>query len=503
MTSRGRVSLVGAGPGDPGLMTVRALELVAAADVIFYDRLIPPTALSGARPDAELVYVGKAPGVHQTPQAEINRMIVAAARAGSSVVRLKGGDPFLFGRGAEEAEALVEAGIEFEVVPGVTAAVAATATAGIPLTHRGRSSAVAFATGHSDARDSGEGFDQGGSLARFPGTLVLYMGFSRLAVNAESLIAGGRPPDEPVAVIASGTTAGQRVVVGTLATIAERVAAAGLEPPVLTVVGDVVRCRERLAWFERRPLFGRRVVVTRARPQAGRLSAALRGLGAEVVELPVIRIEPLPADGAAIAEPVARLAAGGFDLVCFTSPNGVDRFFAALAEHGLDARALAGAEVAVIGPGTGQALAERGVTADITPPRAVAESLLQELSDRGPAGRRVLIGRAERARDVLPDGLAAGGAEVTVMPLYRTVADRPDPEMAKAAARADAITFSSASTVRFYLEASPGGLPAGARAISIGPITTAALTEAGIEVAREADASDIEGLVAAVVAELG
>ncbi len=323
----GVVYLVGAGPGDPGLMTARSLELIAGADSVFYDRLIPPGALAGARDDAELVYVGKRPGVPSVPQEEIGTRLVEAAKAGRSVVRLKGGDPFVFGRGGEEGEALRAAGVEFEVVPGVTAGVAATAYAGIPVTHRDDASAVAFVTGHEDPEKAESALDWD-ALAGFPGTLVFYMGVKRLAENAAALIAGGRDAGEPAAAIERGTWPGQRTVVATLGTIAAAVEREGIKAPALIVVGAVAARREDLAWLERRPLHGRRVVVTRARAQASGLAATLRDLGAEVVELPAIRIEPR-IESEEVRRAVA--AIGEYALICVTSPNGAQLLFDALA----------------------------------------------------------------------------------------------------------------------------------------------------------------------------
>ena len=328
----GVVYLVGAGPGDPGLMTVRSLELIASADAVFYDRLIPPGALDGARADAELVYVGKQPGVPSVPQEEIGARLIEAAREGKSVVRLKGGDPFVFGRGGEEGEALREAGVEFEVVPGITAGVAATAYAGIPVTHRDDASAVAFVTGHEDPEKPESALDWQ-ALARFPGTLVFYMGVRRLADNAAALIEAGRDREEPAAAIERGTMAGQRTVEATLGTIAEAVAREEVKAPALIVVGEVARRREQLGWLERRPLHGRRVVVTRARAQASGLAATLRGLGAEVVELPAIRIESR-IDSAEVQKAAAAL--GIYELICLTSPNGVRLEFSSCPMPNLD-----------------------------------------------------------------------------------------------------------------------------------------------------------------------
>src|SRR3954449_2047295 len=312
------VYLVGAGPGDPGLMTQRALELIARADAILYDRLIPPGALDGARPGADLRYVGKQPGGHAMEQDEINALLVELGRGGRDVVRLKGGDPFVFGRGGEEAQALADAGVPFEVVPGVTAGVAAPAYAGIPVTHRDDASAVAFVTGHEDPDKLETALDWD-ALARFPGTLVLYMGVRNLPEIARRLVSAGRAPGEPAAVVERGTLPGQRAVEGTLANIAERVAAAGVKPPAITLVGPVARLRERLAWLEQRPLFGRSVVVTRARAQASGLARRLQELGASVIEAPAIRIAPR--DSEEVARAAERI--GEYDLVCLTSPNGV------------------------------------------------------------------------------------------------------------------------------------------------------------------------------------
>jgi uroporphyrinogen III methyltransferase/synthase len=493
----GVVYLVGAGPGDPGLMTARSLALIASADVVFYDRLIPPGALDGAREEAELVYVGKQPGVPSVPQEEIGVRLIEAARAGRSVVRLKGGDPFVFGRGGEEGEALHGAGVEFEVVPGVTAGVAATAYAGVPVTHRDDASAVAFVTGHEDPEKAETALDWE-ALAKFPGTLVFYMGVKRLPDNAAALIAAGRDPEEPAAAIERGTMAGQRAFVATLGTIAETVAREQVGAPALIVVGAVAKRRQALGWLERRPLHGRSVVVTRARAQASGLAATLRGLGATVVELPAIRIEPrIESD-----EVSAALAAlGEYSLVCLTSPNGVRLLFEAMGDAGLDARALAGATVAAIGPGTALALAEGGVVADVVPERFVAEALVEALAGIEVEGRRVLVARAAEARDVLPDALRERGAEVDVVPLYETVREAPGEESIAAAQSADYVTFTSSSTVANLTEALGDRFPAGARIVSIGPVTSGAVRAAGLEVDVEAERHDVDGLLAALLAD--
>jgi uroporphyrinogen III methyltransferase / synthase len=496
MTARpGVVYLVGAGPGDPGLMTARSLELIASADAVFYDRLIPPGALDGARSEAELVYVGKQPGVPSVLQEEIGERLIEAARAGRSVVRLKGGDPFVFGRGGEEGEALREAGVEFEVVPGVTAGVAATAYAGIPVTHRDDASAVAFVTGHEDPDKEASAIDWE-ALARFPGTLVFYMGVKRLPQNAASLIAAGRDREEPAAAIERGTWPGQRTVAATLGTIAEAVERQSVKAPALIVVGEVVRRREQLEWLERRPLHGRRIVVTRARAQASGFAATLRALGAEVVELPAIRIEPRIE-----SDEVKRVAGGvgAYDLICLTSPNGVRLLFEAMEAAGLDARALAGVTVAAIGPGTARALAERGVLADVVPERFVAEGLIESLEDEEIAGTRVLVATAAEARDVLPEALRERGAEVDVLALYETVREQPGAEEIEAAQSADYITFTSSSTVTNLSEALGDRFPTAARIVSIGPITSETIRARGLEVDVEAERHDVDGLLEALL----
>jgi uroporphyrinogen III methyltransferase / synthase len=470
------VYLVGAGPGDPGLLTVRGAELIARADVILYDRLVPAEALAGARPDAELLYVGKQGGGRQVPQSETDRLLVEHGRAGRTVVRLKGGDPFVFGRGGEEALVCLEAGIPFEVVPGVTAGVAAPAYAGIPVTHRELASGVAFVTGHEDPGKSETALDWP-ALAAFPGTLVFYMGVRALPRIASQLVAGGRSPDEPVAVVERGTMAAQRTVLSTLASVASD--AAGIRAPAITLVGPVAALREQLAWLEKRPLHGVSVAVTRARAQASGLAARLRELGASVVEAPAIRVRSLD---------VALPDLGRYDLVCVTSPNGVEELFGRLG----DARALAGVTVAAIGPGTARALKERGIVADVVPSRAVAEGLVEALADVDV--RRALVVRAREGRDVLPDALRARGASVDVVALYETVAEAVDPA---AVCGVDYVTFTSASTVRFFLDAV--GRLDGPRVVSIGPATTAALREAGLEPHVEADPHTPDGLVAALL----
>jgi uroporphyrinogen III methyltransferase/synthase len=491
----GVVYLVGAGPGDAGLMTRRSLELIASADAILYDRLIPAGALDGARPDAELRYVGKEPGAAALSQEETNALLVELGRGGKRVVRLKGGDPFVFGRGGEEAEALAAAGVPFEVVPGVTAGVAAPAYAGIPVTHRDAASAVAFVTGHEDPEKPDSALDWD-ALARFPGTLVFYMGIKKLPQIAERLTAAGLDAGTPAAVIERGTHPGQRTIVDTLGGIAARVEAEEVRPPAITLVGPVAELRETIAWVERRPLHGEVVAVTRARAQASGLAERLRELGAEVVETPAIRIEPRPVE-AELRDAIDRIAE--YALVCFTSPNGVHLFFGALGSGG-DARALASATVAAIGPGTAAALLEHGIRADVVPERFVAEALVEALRPIELDGRRVLIARAAEARSVLPDSLRERGAHVDDVALYDTVAEPLTDAQRAALDRATYVTFTSSSTVRFLLEAGVRP-PAGARVVSIGPVTSCTAAEHGLTVSVEAEQHDIDGLVDALVAD--
>ncbi len=516
----GRVYLVGAGPGDPGLLTARALELIAQADVILFDRLIPTEALEGARADVELLFVGKEGGGPSVPQERTEALMVQRAQEGRTVVRLKGGDPFVFGRGGEEALALRAAGIHFEVVPGVTAGVAAPAYAGIPVTHRGLSTAVALITGRTRAdgptgeADSGE--DGGGAerrenggdgredgagdetdldwpaLAAFPGMLVFYMGVRQLPHIAASLIAAGRPASEPVAVVERGTLPDQRTVTGTLATIAERTREEQVRAPSITVVGAVAELAGQLAWRTPLPLSGRSVAVTRARAQASGLAHQLRKLGAHVVQAPVIRTRPL--DGPPL-DPTP------YDLICLSSPNGVACLFERIAAGGLDTRALARTHMAAIGPSTARALAEHGIAADVVPERFVAESLVEALAEL--PIRRALVARAREARDVLPNALSARGVEVSVLALYETVAEPLSPWSLAATREADYITFTSSSTVRFFLEAAGGsaGLSPTTRIVSIGPVTSATLREHGLEPHVLARRHDIEGVVEALLSD--
>lgn len=480
------VYLVGAGPGDPGLITVRGRDLLGRADVVVFDRLVSPALVDVAPASAVRVDVGKAPGRASVAQEEINRLLVEHGHRGAMVVRLKGGDPFVFGRGGEEAEALHAAGIPFEVVPGVTSAVAAPAYAGIPVTHRGLSTHVTVVTGHEDPAKGDPDVDWE-TLARAGGTLVILMGAGQLAGIARRLIAGGRKPNTPVAAVTWGTTPRQRTVRATLDTIAD----VGVEAPAAVVVGDVAGLA--LGWFEQRPLFGRRVVVTRAREQASELRARLEALGAETVELPVIAIGPVDFE-----LPDLR----SYRWLVFTSANGVEAFFdRGLGPRGADARSLAGLRVAAIGPGTAERLERRGIVADLVPPRFVAESLLEAFPAPEVAGERVLIPRATVARDVLAEGLAGRGYAVDVLPVYETVLGAPDPDAVEAVrqGKVDAITFTSSSTVTNLIRA-VGALPEPQPlVVAIGPVTAEAAADAGLRVDAVADVHTVDGLIDALV----
>jgi uroporphyrinogen III methyltransferase/synthase len=490
--NNGRVILVGAGPGDPGLMTVRALQVIAQADVILYDKLIPPTALDGARADALLLDVGKIGGGEQVPQEETHRLLLTHAQEGKVVARVKGGDPFVFGRGGEEAQLCREHGIAFEVVPGVTAGIAGPAYAGIPVTQRNMAAAVAFVTGHENP-DKPETQIDWPALATFPGTLVFYMGVRALPRIAEQLMLGGRPASEPVAIVERGTLPDQRAVHGTLATIAELAQAAAITPPSVTIVGPVAALGEELAWLGRGPLGDISVVVTRPKAQASGLAGALRELGARVVEAAVIVPEPLE---------FAIPDINDVDLLVLSSPNGVKAFFAELRASFRDVRSLYGVAVAVIGPGTADAVRAEGIEPDLIPSRAVGESLADLVS--GFEVRHAMIVRARGGRDVVRQALLDGGTPVVdLIEPYETVAEPLDPRARARALEADWATFTSASSVRFFLEAAGGAevvRDSGLRLASIGPITSEALRSHGLEPEVEAAEHTPAGLVDALVA---
>jgi uroporphyrinogen III methyltransferase/synthase len=480
------VYLVGAGPGDPGLLTRRGAELLERADVVVHDRLGTAGLLDLARPDAELISAGKAPGQVDLTQDEINALLVERGQAGLDVVRLKGGDPFVFGRGGEEAEALAAAGVPFEVVPGITSAIGGPAYAGIPVTHRGVSTHFTVVTGNEDPAKERTDVDWD-ALARTGGTLVILMGAARVGAIADRLMAAGLPGETPVAAVRNGTRPDQQTVRATLATIGD----ADVRAPSAIVVGAVAGLD--LAWFERRPLFGATIVVTRAREQASDLRAQLEALGAGVLELPAISVEPVT---------FAMPELAGYEWVVFTSVNGVRAWFERGFEPaGLDARAFAGVRIAAIGPGTAGALDERGIRADLVPERFIAESLLAAFPEPSSPGARVLLARAEQARDVLPDGLHARGYTVDVLPVYRTVTASPDAQ-ALARVRAgdvSAITFTSSSTVRNFVDLVGPFACAQPLVASIGPVTSETARDLGLRVDAEAEAHTIPGLVTAVV----
>jgi uroporphyrinogen III methyltransferase/synthase len=490
----GTVYLVGAGPGDAGLVGERALEVLSVADVVVHDRLMPRELLAHVPESCTVIDAGKRAGEHTLPQEEINRLLVRSALQDKIVVRLKGGDPFLFGRGGEEALACLEQDVAFEIIPGVTSALAAPAYAGIPVTHRDFADSVTIVT----ARTSGD-LDTDpdyGWLARCPGTLLFLMGLSRLSRIATKLVERGMDADTPAAVISHGTQPTQRTVVGTLSNITELANDAELTSPGIVVVGEVVKLRDKLMWFERRPLFGRTIAVTRARAQASELSGTLTDLGATVVECPVIECVPLPSASLDAQIDLLRTK----DWVIFTSQNGATTFFNRLSERGLDARALGGLRIAVVGPGTAHILEERGIVPDVVPPVGLrtAAGLLETLSGEPLYGASVLLVRGELGDESLPAGLRSRGASVTMVPVYRTEASTPAPSVVDDALRADVVIFTAGSTVRNFVEYVSRGEPT-PPAISIGPRTSEAAAAADIQVAREANDPGIDGVVEAVL----
>jgi len=483
----GHVALVGAGPGDPGMLTQRGHELLLHADVVLYDRLVDPRLLEiPFRKDCEKIYVGKdMPGraSRDAQQARIHRLMIRHARAGRSVVRLKGGDPYIFGRGGEEGLALDAAGIGFEVVPGVTAALGAAATTGIPFTHRGVATEVTFATAHPAP---GAGIDWR-ALGRLRGTIVFYMGTYTLALAARRLIAAGRPAGTPVAVVERATTARQRTVTGTLATIAAETARAGVKPPSLVIVGNAVRLRPALNWFERRPLFGRRLLLARAAEPGDAMRKGLEEAGAEVVSLPAIEFRP-PASTAVLDRALRR--AGTYDWLVFTSRTGVTAVEERLRALGLDARTFAGARVAAVGESTASVMRPLlGIEPDLVPPKAHAEGLAAALRKQNIRGKKILLLRADRGRDVLPALLREAGAKVDDVAAYRSVAPRPDPERVRELAEGtfDAALLTSgeiARNLRRFLGGQPW--PGRTKIVTIGPVTSAAVRALGWTVDAEA-----------------
>jgi uroporphyrinogen III methyltransferase/synthase len=493
-TKAGKVYLVGAGPGDLGLITLRAKECIERADVIVYDHLANPEMLGWARDDADTIFVGKRAGEHSRTQEQINALLVEKAIQGKQIVRLKGGDPFVFGRGAEEAKALVDGGIEFEVVPGITSAIAGPAYAGIPVTHRAENSHVIFFTGHEDPSKTESAIDYG-ALAKLGGTQVMLMGVERIESIVGQMMKNGVRADLPVALVRWATTGRQETLTGTLQNITQRVVDAGFKAPAVAVFGDVVSLRKDLNWYEKRPLSGKRIVVTRTRKQAGALSSQLRVLGADVFELPTIRIQP-PTDLREFAELVQD--AHVYDWIVFTSPNGVDAFFEVFYKLYDDAREIGGAKIAAIGAATAQRVRDFHLHVDLQPEEFMAEAVVREFKQEGGVENlRILLARAEKARDVLPKQLSSLGAIVDEGFAYRTVPETRDTTGARRRfleEGADLITFTSSSTVDNFLAL---GLPwpKEMRVASIGPVTSETARAHGLKIDMEARRHDIEGLV--------
>lgn len=501
MSEKGICYLVGGGPGDLGLVTLRAKECVEMADVVIYDALSSPEILRWMKPGAEKVYVGKRAKNHALSQDGINALIVEKTQQGKKVVRLKGGDPMIFGRGGEEAAELAEAGVAFEIVPGISSSVAGPAYAGIPVTHRDHCSQLTIFTGHEDPTKGESSIDYA-HLAKTPGTKVFLMGVARLREITAALMNGGADPATPIALVRWATTGSQRTIEGTLADIADIAESTNFQSPAVAVIGGVVTEREKINWFEKRPLFGKRIVVTRTREQAGVLSRQLSELGADVIELPTIRIEA-PTDKRAFAEGVAH--AHEYDWLVFSSPNGVERFFDAFFAVYEDARSLGNPKIAVIGQGTASKVREYRFGVDLIPERFVAEGLVEAFQAESLENLTVLWVRAEEARDVIANGLIEQGAILDECLAYRTVPETDDPTGAAARLAdegADVITFTSSSTVENFFKL---GLPwpEGCVAGSIGPVTSQTLREHGVEPAFEAERHDIPGLVAAIRAWAG
>jgi len=494
---KGICYLVGAGPGDPLLMTVKGRQCIEKADVVVYDYLSNPVFLEWASPDAELIYAGKKAGDHAMAQSEINGLLVGRTRAGKTVVRLKGGDPCLFGRGGEEASELADAGCAFEIVPGVSSAMAGPAYAGIPLTHRAHNTTVTIFTGHEDPAKHGSSLDFP-AIARAPGTKVMLMGIEHLARITAGLLAEGMDKNLPVALVRLATTARQETLVGTLSDIAKKAENAGFQAPAVAVFGEVVALREKLNWFESLPLFGKRIAVTRTRSQAGELVAELRALGADAFEMPMIRIEPAP-DKRAFYEAVAY--SHGYDWIIFTSRNGVDAFFKAFFEIYKDAREIGAARIAAIGPATAARVGEFRLQADVQPEKYVAEEIIKALAKETTVENlKILIPCAEGARDVLAAELTRLGAIVDDVTAYRTVPAGGDAAGIRRFREegADLVTFTSSSTAEnFHALKLP--VPPGLLHASMGPITSKTMKSLGMPVDAEARTHDIPGLVAAIV----
>jgi uroporphyrinogen III methyltransferase / synthase len=499
---KGKVFLIGAGPGDPGLITVKGKECISRADVVIYDYLASPSLLAFAEPSAEQIYVGKKGGDHTLSQDGINQLLVEKAGKGLVVARLKGGDPFIFGRGGEEAEVLIQAGIPFEVVPGVTSAIAAPAYAGIPLTHRKFTTTLAFVSGHEAPGKEKSGIHWE-SLAKGIGTLVFLMGVKNLPYIATSLIEHGKPPETPVALVRWGTTTKQQTVTGTLETIVDNVAAAGLKSPSIIIVGEVVTLRESMNWFETRPLMGRRIIVTRAREQASDLVKLLSELGAECLEFPTITIVP-PEDFHLLDKAIDTISS--YDYLVFTSVNGVTFFFDRLFDKGLDVRCLGHIRTATIGPATSARLRQYGVTSDIVPESYRAESVITAFKKEPVQGKKILLPRAKDARPILPVELSKMGATVDEIVTYtaKPVLENTDELIQNLENNSiDMISFTSSSTVTNFKALIPverfETLMKNVTIASIGPVTSETAENLGFHVDVTAEEFTIPGLVAAIL----
>ncbi|MEM0895405.1 MAG: uroporphyrinogen-III C-methyltransferase [Verrucomicrobiota bacterium] len=492
----GTCYLVGSGPGDLGLVTLRCRELVETADVLVYDYLCPDEMLRWVKPDCELIYAGKKARDHAIPQDQINDLLVEKTQAGKSVVRLKGGDPFIFGRGGEEAQELHAAGVKFEIVPGISSGIAGPAYAGIPVTHRSHNTQLTLFTGHEDPTKTESSLDFA-QIAKTPGTKVMFMGVERLEIITGELLKEGAQADTPVALVRWATTGQQKTITGTLDDIAKKAKLADFKAPAICVIGDVVGIREELNWFEQRPLFGKRIVVTRTRKQAGALSRSLVNLGADAYEIPTIRIDP-PEDLLAFGQLVQD--SHTYDWIVFTSPNGVDAFFEIFFKLYEDVRSIGGAKIAAIGPGTAKKIKENRLATDLLPEEFVAESLADALVKENIENLTMLWVRAEEARDVLSRKLSEAGVILDEAIAYRTVPETEDVGGGMKRFReegADVITFTSSSTVEHFL-ALDLPMPDDITIASIGPVTSETLRENGLEAHIEAEEHDIPGLVAAI-----
>ncbi|MFO7839114.1 MAG: uroporphyrinogen-III C-methyltransferase [Desulfosalsimonadaceae bacterium] len=496
-----QVYLVGAGPGDPDLITAKGISAIKNADVIVYDYLAAPELLDYAREEAELIYAGKKGGCHTLSQQEINRLIAEKALSGRTVARLKGGDPFVFGRGGEEIEELIEAGVSFAIVPGVSSAIAAPAYAGIPLTHRRLASSVSFITGHEDPDKETSGINWQ-ALAQSGGTLVFLMGVKNLPHIAAKLMENGMDGRTPAALVRRGTTASQQTVSGSLATIVENVQQAGLKPPCVIVVGEVAGLREKMQWFENRPLFGRSIIITRARKQASDMVSRLSALGARCLQYPAIKIAPAE-DFTPLDQAIAEL--DSYDWLVFTSVNGVDMFFRRLFANNKDVRALGGIRTACIGPATAERLFGFGIKSDIIPESYRAESVIKAFADVAVQDRRVLLPRAAQARPVLPLELGKMGARVNEVAAYHTIEQQEGQQeliTALSEKTVDMVTFTSSSTVRNFRALLPqerfDELISGIAVAAIGPITADTARENGFPVDLVAEEYTIPGLCAAI-----